>query len=200
MRSQIILVLLASLFTFGVSSCQTIPYDKAMSAMDGNAATVILCGLGEKCRKGMLFTQKRAGTLLKDEIRLVTGVLDCDLDSCVRFQLWRLDGSQGFSGAIPKGESEAKFTLAQVVGDEQEELLPIHNGEYLIKVKFIFKDADGNEMSTFGFGFIRVNVLNASYQAMGCDDPAVAWSVSPLEGCDVQHSTRYRTALCGECH
>lgn len=186
--------LIAGVF-LGASRCQTVPIDSKMSASEGGAATVVLCGMGE-CRRGMLFVQKQIGsaTTAPIELKLVKRI-GCDRDACVRFQVFNPDGSQGFSGSIPNDEEAARFTLGDVI--QSDEIRLTHDNEWLFKVVVFFKDSDGVERRTYGFAFIRVNAVSEEYEMLSCGDPETAWRVELKKDCEVHYSSGFRSAQCG---
>lgn len=191
-------ILAVAFFSLGASNCGSIPIDESMSAERGNAATIILCDLDGTCHKGYAFAQLRNGSGLTRAFTFKAPELNCDEESCVRWQLWRLDGSQGASGAVDKKGGLVPLSVGAVVGSE-DVLQPHHDGEYLFKAKFFWNDADGLPLSSIGWAFIRINVVDAQYQFMGCNDPASAFKTELTESCSAQYSTAFRSALCGVC-
>jgi len=175
--------------------CQSIPMDKGMSAELGNSASVVLCGLGEECRIGMLFAQLPEGTPTNDEITLKIPKLDCGEKYCARYQVFNPNGMQGKSGGIPDKTQKVTLSLADLV--EADEISKSTEGEWLITVRMWFADNDGNEMSALGWSFVRINVLDKNYINIGCDDPVVAWRVGLPGGHEAQYTSKLRSALCG---
>jgi hypothetical protein len=167
-----------------------------MSAERGNAATVVLCGFGE-CRRGLLFAQMQSGSAATAPIELKLGKkFKCGRDACVKFQVFNPDGRQGYSGSIPDGEDTARFTLGDVI--EASEVGPEHENEWLFKVVIWFKDSDGEIRKAYGFSFIRVNVVDKTYEMLSCGDPETAWRVPLKENCEAHYSTGFRSAECGK--
>lgn len=171
--------------------------DKALSASEGNEASLILCGLREGCRKGMIFAQLPSGTLVTpiSKIRIQLPKLKCDKPTCALFQVFNPDGSQGISGGIPK-KGYVDLQLSDLLGTGI--VSPSHDGEWLIKVRMFFKDNDGNEASALGWAFVRINILANNYRRLGCDEPDVAWSVllNKKPYSEAQYTTGFRTAIC----
>lgn len=193
------MIALAAGISWLAAGCVNIPIDNAMAAERGNAATVVLCGLGEGCRKGMLFKQLNVGLGIGGTVTLkVPHKLNCDRDTCVRYQVFLPTGQHGIGGGIPKGESEVKLKLSDIV--QSEVVTPEMDDEWIIKIKIWFKDQDDQERSLFGWAFIRINVVSQEYEFLGCDDPAKAWDVKLGKECSAQYTTGFRSALCGVCH
>jgi len=192
---------IGAILCLAIAQCTSIPIDKAMSAEEGREASVTLCGLGEGCHKGMLFKQIQSGSVASGIIELKMPKFDCDFESCVRFQVFMPDGSQGYSGGIRKGETSASFLLSDVLQHETV-LYPDHDEEYALKVKawYKYKDSDGDVRrdSMLSRAFIRINPVHEAYQFMGCDDPMAAWGVNLSKKEKAQYSSRFRGAKCGK--
>lgn len=189
---RVILTALLALFCIAGSRCGTLPLDQAMGAREGNVASVLLCD--DSCHKGYLFYQLGEGRPAHQSFDLVMPEdLDCDRDNCVRFSVF-FQGEQVYEGGIPEGKSRAQIALVDLLN--HGDIRTSDDGEYLIKVKAFFEGPDGTEYSSFGWAFLRLNVIDPDYEFMGCDDPARAWKVKHGD-CRLEYSTRFRTAICG---
>lgn len=188
------------LCSLALSACDEIPktLDLSVSAAEGNDVTSILSGCNEGFHDGYLFCRMKEGADQTAIIRLHLPKLNCDRDDCVVFQFLRLDGSYGYRGGIPKGKTDAEIPLSKITGSEQG-ISMNEDGEYGINVAVYFKDADGVERSFRSDGLIRVKVLGAKYQRLGCNDPMTGWDRSLSKQCRAEYSTASRSALCGSC-
>lgn len=188
------------LFALFAASCSGIPIDRAMSAEAGGDASVIFCGPDAKCHQHYVYVQLRATASPTDLIRLHVPGVNCSRVECVRWQIIDPSGSFGAGGGIKRGQTEADITIGQVIGSSS----PIGAGadnEWRIKVDVYYNDSAGAEHLVTQHGLIRIEVLDAAYVPIGCNDPNVAWE-APLDGagkCKGQWTTQLRTALCGAC-
>lgn len=188
-------------FLIGLGSCSNLPFDRSVSAAEGNDATVFFSGCGSPApTRAHIFVQVRDTAQATCELTLHLPDLKCDRPSCLLVQLVNKDGSFGESFGIPKGQRTLKMPISAVVGSEV--VGPAADGEYQALVKGYFTGNDGEENQRNMRGFVRVNVLTADYVPMACDDPAAAWS-TPLvpkpKVCHAQWTTQFRGALCGDC-
>lgn len=188
--------IILGLMCIGISRCASFPFDQAVSAADGNDYTVIMSGYGTKSQKGYLFVQLKDTASIDLPVTLYFPPIQCDRESCIEYRFFRLDGSDGVTGGIPKGKESIEIPLNQILGHEGQ-ANPNDDGEYGLSTRVYFKLADGRETSIKGNGFIRVNILGQDYHAIGCNDPNVAWHLKLSKNCEAQFTTRYRTALCG---
>jgi hypothetical protein len=167
-----------------------------MSAEDGKAASVMLCGQG-KCERGFFFLQIQNESATTLPLRLVMGKdYNCGYDSCVYFKFFNPDGSEGFNGAIPDDETTANFTLGQAI--QTDKITFDFDNEWLLKVVVYWKDKDDVMRKSYGFAYLRVNVVEKTYEFLSCGDPLTAWRVPLKEGCEVHYSTGFRSAKCGD--
>lgn len=177
--------------------CTSLPLDGIIAAEHG-AATVSLEGCGNHRKDiGYVFCQVTNNASPVGGLILNVPIVECDRDSCVEWQLWRLDGSPGASGAIPKGEGRVTIPFAQIVSHDSP-YTEEDEGEYLITVRVFYVEHDV-EQGLLGHGFIRLNVLAEGYENLGCDAPQKAWDHKLDKKCRIQTTTGYRTAICGEC-
>ena len=182
----------------GATNCSTLRLDSSMSALDGNVASVVLCGLGEGCRKGMLFTQAPEGSSAVRTIELKVPPAQCERDHCIKFQFFNPDGTEGYSGSIERGKTNTTFLLKDIV--KSDTLRLDHDAEWLVKVKVWFKDGDVDvERTMMGWAFLRVNVISPEYEFLSCEDPEAGWDLEHAPGCDIYFSSRFRSSICGDC-
>lgn len=191
-----ILILATCFLVMALTGCHgSFPIDRA-SALEADDPTLVLCSEG-RCQSGYLFFRRTAGVGTDTEIVLNLGAkgLKCKKDSCVRFQVFNPDGSQGYSGSIPQGEDEAIFTLGDVIGSDEVRLTDDH--EWLIKAVIHYLDPSHNEREALAFGYIRLTVQAAGYQRLACGDPDIAWRVKLQRNCEAHYSTGMRGGACG---
>lgn len=187
-------------FVVGMASCTPLPADSGIGAAAGNDPTLVISGCGQAPHKGYLFCQVRERASPSASISLTVPKSSCSRAECTRVQFTRLDGSYGFAAGIPKNQGEIVVPLSTIVGSEGP-ITPAVDGEYQALVK-VFYESDGQEHVSVMKGFIRVNVLKAEYQPIGCNDPAVAWEVTKQTDagkCTAQWTTLLRGAICGKC-
>src|SRR3990167_1116757 len=185
----------AILLFLALSGCTAPVIDLAMSAEQGNEPTVVLSGCGESPSVGFLGVKATVGGLADCVVVFHVEDARCSRDSCVAWQTWRMDGTPGPGGGIPKGGTEGSFTIKDLLGDER--FLPGHDGRYLFRTVAWFDAADGTERAVRKHGYIVLAVQDANYVSVGCRDPARAWSVRIGRRCDAEMTTAGRVALCG---
>lgn len=193
-----LLTLVAVVFcTLGASRCAHLMVDRSASAATSRDDTVQLQGGGKVSQKGYLFFQKKEGTPLTDAITLLVPNNTCKRDSCARYIFFRKDGSQGVSAGIPRGQTKAIVSLADLVGHSGPSVAS-DDGEYSTIIQLFYIGQDGEEYSVLMNGFVRLNVLSKGYDPVGCNDPAIAWHVQAGDNCDAQFTTAGRSVSCGE--
>lgn len=189
-------VIALALLCMGASQCTQIPFDRSVSAQEGNDYVVILSGFGNKSTKGYLFAQANEKATTQGVLTLTFPVVTCKRDSCVRFQFFRKDGSAGYAGALPQGQWSANLKLSDVVG-HTDPVVSTDEGEYRVVAQVYYVGTDGTEYSMIGNGFVRLNVLSELYRPVACNDPNIAWKVKTGDNCEAQYTTVFRSALCG---
>lgn len=190
--------LIISAFLCLLAACAAVPIDSSMSADDGNDSTAFVSACGQPLRAGYVFCRAHAGSdPAAVQVTLVVPKVDCKYDACVEFRVIMRDGSLGYGGAIPKGQTQAVFTLKDVLGNEPA-VMKAHDGEYLIAVRS-FAGLPGSpiEILIKHRAFLRLQVLDASYRTLACGDPVKAYGHAIGKDCDAEWSTAGRTALCG---
>jgi len=191
------LCLLLSALSLGVSDCSTL-IDPAMSAAKGNDPTVVLRGCGNNIQDiGYVFCRVSDRSSGDQHITLIVPKVSCSRSSCAEFQVWLKDGTPGFSGGIPKGETDYELSLTDIINHGGEINLS-DDGEYLVTVRLFF-NVDGNEMTTVSKGYVRLVVLTEGYSAAGCSSPHRVWKHKISNKCYLETTTGYRSAICGEC-
>ncbi len=195
-KDKIQLLCLMLLFGAAAGGCTGFPIDTAMAADVGGEPTVMIDGCGSRIQKGLLGIQLMEGARPNCELRFLAPPVKCDRDSCAGFQFRRADGTAGFGLGVPKGKTEVRFKLSDVLEHdrpltlEDESVLLVHAGYY-------YKNQDGLEELARTKGHLHLIVLKEGYKPMPCGAPEVAWSFEVGKGCEAQVSTAGRTALCG---
>lgn len=193
-----LLPLSVALCLLTAATCQHLPQDQSAIASEANDPTVQFSGFGAVSKKGYLFIQVNEKAAVTGPIGLVVPKLNCDRDSCVRFQFFRKDGSSSdLAGGIPKNQTSVSFQLGDLVGHTGDVLMT-DDGEYSCAMQFFYKGEDGIEHTMILSGFIRVNVVSAAYRAVECNSPSRAWKVKLNENCEAQFTTSGRSVACGE--
>lgn len=180
--------------------CDDIPdaFDMSMSAMDGGDKTVVFHGCHGGYTHGYLFCRFTDGAMPTQSLRLTFPKVNCSRKSCIEYRFFRKDGTPGVVAGVPKGETEARIALSDIVGTEgpmgHEE-----NGEYLVQVRVWFYDKHKTEHHMMGEGLVRILILTPGYIPLGCASPEMGWITEIKAGCglQVEHSTTYRSAICG---
>lgn len=187
------------LVLLGVFGCDEHPeaFDLSMSAEKGGDITAVLGGCGGTFRSGYLFCRLREGALPTDKIVLKFPKIDCKRENCIEFRFFRKDGSVGHTQGIKARQTQAVVPLHKIVGTEQP-LSMDEDGEYLLQVRAWFLDNAGYEHNMIGEGLIRVFIVREGYVVIGCNSPERGWE-ERVGSCFIEHSTGYRTAVCGEC-
>jgi hypothetical protein len=130
------------------------------------------------------------------KIKVYVPKVACNREACAEIQFLNRDGSFGYATSIKREKNQASVELASILGNNNALSLDA-DGEYSVLTKVWFLDQDKIEHIMFSKGVVRVLVLAAKYQALACDDPQVGWNDPISDKCVVQHSTGYRTAVCG---
>lgn len=197
MRGPIGLGLISIGLILTAATCGINQDTSAMSAYDGGQNTILFTGGGDGPRRGGLFVEVPEGadpTMVK--IYITMPKLNCDRSSCASFDVIRKDSSIHPLGAIPKGEFDLSFTLAELTG-----LSKVVDRDYAgpwIVLGDVFVSASDGEHREVMRGHIEVVVLKRGYVGLNCNGPDVAWSVQLWGGCSGQYTTKGRTALCGK--
>lgn len=194
---NVLIICAAAACMLGASRCANIPMDRSVSAAEGNDYVVVLSGAGQHSTKGYLFAQVNEKTAVNGVYTLTFPATSCTRDSCIRYQFFRKDGSAGYAGAIPKGQTLAQVRLSDIVGHDGQ-VMRSDDGEYTLVAQVFYQGADGQEYSMIGNGFIRVNVLSELYRPVACGDPNIAWKVKTPDNCEAQYTTVFRSTVCGE--
>ncbi len=188
------ILLLVGMTTMG---CACLNIDRAMAADDGGQPTLFLGGCGSAVQKGVLGIEIAEGATPDCELRFVVPAAKCDRDSCAHVQFWRTNGSPGFAAAVPKGETEVRFKLADVL--ESNAPITIEDEQVrLVRAGLYYTGPDGLEQVTRAKGHLHLIVLKEGYKPLPCGGPEVAWKVKLGPDCTGHVSTGYRSALCGE--
>lgn len=178
------------------ASCSTLPIDRAVSSEAGNSAkSIVWTGCGDVARLGHLYCEVSEGSLTDAPISMILPPGNCDRASCVEFQVFR-KGSPGFHGAIPKGQTEFKFTLADLA-QTGPNVDPSIDDEYRVQGIAYWKDNQGIEHRQPFHGFVRIDVTTKDFMPVACGGPEVAWNVAINKTCSAQFTTAARAALCG---
>lgn len=197
---KVALVMLTPLLlAIAMASCAGLPIDRAMSAEAGNDPSVIFCGPDGKCHAHYAYVQVPAGAGAGDELAVKVPGVSCSRDACIGWQIITPSGSFGTNGAVKKGQTEFRVPISAVIGHDTA--APGDDNEYRIVLDVYFNDSAGKEHLIRQHGLIRVEVLDAAYQPVGCNDPAIAWdeATDSAGKCRAQWTTQLRSALCGGC-
>lgn len=178
------------------SSCQSVPIDPSVNAAEAGARTAIVGGCGSKGNSKYLYCEENQGNSLSEKVTIFVPLVDCNRDSCSRFQFFRKNGSNGPSGAIAKGKVSATITLSDITGHEGN-VTAEDDGEYGVLIQTFYLGQDGQEFSMLAKGLVRVSVVSDSYRPMACNDPNTAWSSKIVDKCEAQFTTAYRSVICG---
>lgn len=189
---------IAILIGLWFGSCAPLAIDNSMSASDGFEPTLAMEGCGRaKINDGYLFCKlAEGGDPSLSPITLYYPKTECTRDSCIQFQILHLDGTFGYGMGLKSGETEAHFTLKDVLDSDETSLT--QDGEYLVMNRIYYKDPlTGGDKAVSVYGFLRVNVMKKDYKALLCDDPSMGWETMARKTCKIQYSTKGRGAVCG---
>jgi hypothetical protein len=122
--------------------------------------------------------------------------LNCKRESCAGFTVVRKDGTLAPLGGIPKGETELRFNVQDIIGHNAP-LSMRDGGPYRILSEAYYQK-NNEEFKVLGKGIVYLLILKPGYVPLGCENPDAAWSLELGDNCEAQYSTKMRTGLCGE--
>jgi hypothetical protein len=171
-------------------------FDLSMTALEGGDVTALFSGCGGSFRQGYLFCRYHEGAVPQNPIVIHVPKVDCKRDNCIEYRFFRKDGSVGYSAGIPAKQTRSEVPISAITGAERQGME--HDGEYIVQVRVWFLDRHGYEHHMIGEGLVRIFIVREGYVVMGCQSPERGWA-EKIGDCSLEHSTGYRTALCGGC-
>lgn len=199
MRSILLPALLISSFcSLGSASCnKSFREDTSpIPAIEAGDETIVMRGFGQKAAQGLLHVRVYEDSAPEGLITVVLPKLNCKLDSCAEFKAIR-DGNKYPIGAFKKDDTEYRFPLSQLIQDETK-VLASHQGAYRLLLRYFYENDEGEQQRVIS-GRVYLTILKGQYTPLVCNSPDVVVSENIFEGCNVQFTTKGRTALCGNC-
>lgn len=195
MRVRSVFLLLSLAVVVIACDDQPLTLDMALSAKDGSDVTSVFEGCG-KITDGYLFCRIAENSPPTTKIKIHFPDINCSRDSCIKFQFYRPDGSDGYGAAVQKGQTEASLTVADLIGHSGPVTMDDSN-EYQVAVDVAFS-VKGQEHYMRADGLVRLWVYDEAYTRLFCADPETGWMKQISENCHAYYSTQYRTRVCGE--
>lgn len=179
------------------ATCTNVKPDSSIqSAIQAGDESAILKGCGLGHQNGLIHCRVADGSDMTQTVTVTVPLVDCKFDSCATITGFQKNGNSVALGSIPKGQTELEFPLSKLVGGKTADKK--HGGPYrvLIELEYINKKAGWKQAQS---GVVYVSILEKGYHVLNCDSSNAVWKLAVSETCEIQFSTKMRTALCGEC-
>lgn len=160
-----------------------------------NASTLVMQGCG-KISDRYLFCDVEEGVPSTIPISIHFPELKCVYESCGVVEVIQ-NGRTVYQASLKKGQSSIKFLLKDLI-DQKEAIGFDEDTEFQIIGRF-FVTINRTTYSATATGPLRLWVYARGYSHISCNDPNVFTSRKLTQTCSAQYTSKFRTALCGDC-